>query len=199
MNGPTGAADSAWHLQGPAGPYDEPMGAPLGGHTPTVAQAPGAPLAGPSGVGHAALETPPPVPMQQPGAQVHVEPSTTHYHRPAIPPVGGHLLGVSTLLVGVGGLLGIRFGGLYGGVAGSLFGGAAVNVYRAITFATHGTEESDREAVVSGTYALVTAGVASYIAWKVDQKSPGGVAATPNPERCARNASRRCSIRPAGP
>jgi hypothetical protein len=137
--------------------------------------------------------------MQPLDAPVYAAPSPLDNHKPAIPPVGGHLLGASTLLVGVGGLLGIRFGGLYGGVAGSLFGGSAVNLYRAITFATHGTPESDREAVVSGTYALVTTGVASYVALKIDQKSSGGSVATPNPRQAARNAPRNCNIRPVGP
>jgi len=105
--------------------------------------------------------------------------------------IGGHLLGVSTVLVGVGSLLGIRFGGLYGGVAGALFGGAAVNAYRAIKHALAGSPEADREALISGTYALVAGGLGGYVAWKVDHKK-----ATPNPRRATANAARNCGFRP---
>ncbi len=114
------------------------------------------------------------------------------------PEISGHTLGLSTLLVGVGGLIGVRLAGIYGGAAGALFGGAAANLYRAISFSTHGTPESDREAVVSGTYALVTTGVASYVAWKIDEKDTGA-AATRNPRQATRNAARSCQFRPVGP
>jgi hypothetical protein len=81
-------------------------------------------------------------------------------------PFGAHLLGLSTLLVSMGSLIGLRFGGLQGATSGALFGGAAVNAYRAVKFSTEGTVAADREAVVSGTYAVAAAALAGYILWK---------------------------------
>jgi hypothetical protein len=140
-----------------------------------------------------------------PQAAPTARPIQAHYARPAQPqPMvyaaaaglpaiddGGHLLGVSTVLVGVGSMLGIRIGGLYGGVAGALFGGAAVNAYRAVTHALAGTEPGDREARISGTYAVVAAGLGGYVAYK----TPGR--AKPNRRSTARaNTRRSCDIRP---
>lgn len=115
--------------------------------------------------------------------------------------MGAHLLGLSTLLVGVGSLVGLRFGGLQGATSGALFGGAAVNLYRAVKFSTLGSAEADREAMVSGTYAVAAAAVAGYILWK--RPAAKKIAAAheqefrKNQDGCATaNARRSCGIRP---
>jgi hypothetical protein len=76
-----------------------------------------------------------------------------------------HMLGVSTVVVATSTIIGTRFGGLYGAVAGSLFGGAGLNAMRAIRYAMEGTTEGDREALVSGTYTVVAAGLGGYLTW----------------------------------
>jgi len=117
-------------------------------------------------------------------------------------PFGAHLLGLSTLLVGAGSLAGLRFGGLQGASAGALFGGAAVNLYRAIAFSMKGTPADDREAVVSGTYAVAAAGLAGYILWR--RPFARKVASAHEREfrqngGCAANGRRNCGFRPVGP
>jgi hypothetical protein len=74
-----------------------------------------------------------------------------------------HMLGIATLAVGIGGLLGYRYGGVYGSIAGGLFGGAVVNGYRALSYYQEGSEEGDKEAGVSATYAVLSGAVASYL------------------------------------
>jgi hypothetical protein len=76
-----------------------------------------------------------------------------------------HMLGVSTVVVATATIIGTRFGGLYGAVAGSLFGGAGLNALRAIRHAMNGTPEGDKEALVSGTYTVVAAGMGGYLTW----------------------------------
>lgn len=107
---------------------------------------------------------------------------------------GGHLLGFSTLAVSLGAIVGTRYGGMYGGAAGALVGGAVVNVYRAIRFAMEGTPAADREAIVSGTYALAAAGFGGAVIWKVDRTRR----ARPNPPAAAGNGGRNCGFRPTG-
>lgn len=80
-----------------------------------------------------------------------------------------HELGATTLVVGIGTLLGTRYAGLYGALAGSLFGGALVNAWRAYGHLKKDTEESDREALVSGSYAAITVALASYLAYRAEQ------------------------------
>lgn len=109
----------------------------------------------------------------------------------------GHMLGMSTLVVGVSALVGARFGGFYGGIAGSLFGGSAVNAYRAISHATAGTPQSDREALISGTYTILAAGLAGFILYQ-SQKT-GMATRNPEPHSCGQareNGRRSCGIRP---
>ncbi len=75
-----------------------------------------------------------------------------------------HMLGLSVLLVGVGTWLGVKYaGGIFGGLAGSLLAGGAINAYRAVKYYREGSLESDAEAKVSGTYAVISAGVGLYL------------------------------------
>lgn len=87
-----------------------------------------------------------------------------------IPGEQAHMLGMSALLVGGGALAGARLGGLYGGIAGSLFGGSASNALRAVRYAMLRTEEGKREALISGTYAVLTGAFAGWVAFKIDTK-----------------------------
>jgi hypothetical protein len=110
----------------------------------------------------------------------------------------GHLLGVSTVAAGLGAVLGMRFGGIYGTVAGTLFAGAAVNGYRAALYGTQGNAVGKREAMISGTYALISAGLGGYLIYRM--KKEGGGKATPNTsnsdDSCVtKNGRRSCGIR----
>jgi len=111
---------------------------------------------------------------------------------------GGHLLGFSTLAVSIGAIVGTRYGGLYGGVAGSLFGGSMVNVYRAVRFAMDGSPEADREAVISGTYALAAAGFGGAVVYKLDRKRRAVPNATAPNSAARYNGRRSCDFRPTG-
>lgn len=75
-----------------------------------------------------------------------------------------HNLGISLIMVALGAAGGAYYGGAYGALAGGLFGGAAVNAYRAFGAVQVGAPETDREAAVSGTYA-VGAGVLGAVLW----------------------------------
>ena len=77
-----------------------------------------------------------------------------------------HLLGFSLIASSLGAVAGLRIGGIYGGVAGTLFAGAAVNGYRAALHAVRRNPEGDREALISATYGLISAGLGGYIAFK---------------------------------
>lgn len=76
-----------------------------------------------------------------------------------------HNLGLSMLVPGIGGFLGLAYGGGFGAIAGIAFGGAAVNVYRAVRAGTAATEEANKEAIVSGTYAALGVAFASWVLW----------------------------------
>ena len=86
-----------------------------------------------------------------------------------------HMLGLSTVMLATGAVVGIRFGGFYGGVAGSLFGGAAMNAIRAYRTSTSGTPDGKKEALISGTYAIVSAGLGGYL-WYIGSKKRAGAA-----------------------
>lgn len=79
-------------------------------------------------------------------------------------PESSHNLGASLIMVALGAAGGAYYGGAYGALAGGLFGGAAVNAYRAFGAVQVGASETDREAAVSGTYA-VGAGVLGAVLW----------------------------------
>lgn len=126
-----------------------------------------------------------------------------------MPQEGSHMLGLSALAVGGGAVLGYRYGGLWGSFAGGLLGGAAVNAYRALYYYKEGSEEGDKEAAVSATYAALTAAVGGYlIATKKMVPVPDG--ATPNPPGGDDGRDEDededegvppgpCAMRPAGP
>lgn len=110
----------------------------------------------------------------------------------------GHLLGVSTVAAGLGAVLGMRFGGIYGTIAGTLFAGSAVNGYRAALYGIQGDPVGKREAMISGTYALISAGLGGYLIYRMKKEGVGK--ATPNSsesnDSCAtKNGRRSCGIR----
>lgn len=153
---------------------------------------------------HHAMAQPPPPPMAQAPA-----PPPGH-RRPARHPAFGpggeqqqlagplederHTLGMSVLAFGVGAALGYHFGGGGGAAAGALWGGALVNAYRAITSVASGTEEDDREAAVSATWALVNAAAGGYVWYKLASKDESS---QPPPQTV--EAGQDCPIRPVGP
>lgn len=84
------------------------------------------------------------------------------------------LVGMSVVSVGAGAAVGYTYGGLYGALAGALFGGTAANMYRAYANVVKGTDEGDKEAKVSGTYAVVTAALGGFLWYKLVEKSKTG-------------------------
>jgi hypothetical protein len=79
------------------------------------------------------------------------------------------MLGLALLLVGVSAAVGVHCGGAYGGVAGALYGGAAVNGIRAVKNMARSSPEATREAIASGTYAVLGAGVATWLAFRAHE------------------------------
>lgn len=79
---------------------------------------------------------------------------------------GSHMLGIALGAVAIGAVVGWKYAGPLGGLAGGLLGGAAVNGFRAAKSITHGTPDSDKEAAVSGTYAVAGAGAAIYLLYR---------------------------------
>lgn len=72
------------------------------------------------------------------------------------------MLGAAFVIVGVGSAVGASRGGLFGSLAGGLYGGAVVNTVRAVRV----MKSDSKEAVLSGTFAIVGAGIATYLLWK---------------------------------
>lgn len=121
-----------------------------------------------------------------------VAPATGPYRSPAPFPVRGTpsrrrskalgeppqrtsaMLGLSLLVVGVGVAIGAKYAGLFGGIAGGLYGGASINAMRAVKNLTDGQPESDREAAISGTYAVLGAGVATYVLYQTRAEKKKG-------------------------
>jgi hypothetical protein len=107
------------------------------------------------------------------------------------------MLGLATVAVAVGAAVGVYYGGPFGGVAGSMLGGAAINAYRALAFYRQGTPEADREAKISGAYAVIAAAGGGYLSYRV-----AGSAAPPrrrNPEvESEEDEGTRCRPRPVG-
>lgn len=86
---------------------------------------------------------------------------------PAEQPKSSGLLGPALVLVAAGAFVGWKYGGgLFGGVAGALAGGALINGYRAAKNVTQGLPETDREAAVSATYAVVGGGAALFLLYQ---------------------------------
>lgn len=187
-----GGSPPVWDLAGPPGPFDAPAFAEP---APALAAAPGA-GAGAQVAPHPFTEEPPHLVAlgQEPPL---TDPGVSPPPPPPLAPGGSHQLGVATLLAGGGAVVGARFGGVYGALAGVFFGGSATNLYRAYLFSSRGDEASDREAVVSGTYALAAAAVGGYVAWRLSERPDAPL--TPNPRTHQRNTPRSCKFRPIGP
>lgn len=84
-----------------------------------------------------------------------------------------HLLGATLIALALGTGAGIYYGGPFGGVAGALLAGAGANLLRAGQMAI-GPESPDarREALISLTWAAVSAAAGGYVAWRVyEQRS----------------------------
>jgi hypothetical protein len=88
-------------------------------------------------------------------------------------------VGVSVVAVGAGAAVGYTYGGIYGAFAGALFGGATVNAYRAYANVVKGTDAGDKEAKVSGTYAVVTAALGGFLWYKLVEKDKSKMMANP--------------------
>lgn len=82
------------------------------------------------------------------------------------PENSGHMLGFAFLASGIGAALGLTYAGVYGGIGGGLVGGALVNTLRAYRHAKLGTQVDDKEAIISGTYAVISLGVAGYLFYR---------------------------------
>ena len=209
--------DSEFSNVGPAF-YDEPVAVvPTAGVYPVVQESLPALAPAPGSVGH---EMPSPFAKgleRSPGSNVMPMPAgygppLVNYNYPPVPmqqsvgdiqevrtSVHKHMVGLSFLLAGGGAVAGYTQGGAYGALAGSFFGGAAVNVYRAVKFYMDGSEEGAKEAVVSGTYALVAAAAGGFLWYKfVYDKKPERVRENPT---CEKNVmgDNPCGIRKAGP
>ena len=87
------------------------------------------------------------------------------------PESASNLLGLALLAVPVAAAVGAKYAGLLGLLGGALLGGAAVNSVRAAKNFMDGTSDSDREATVSGTYAVVGAAAGAYLVYQ-GQKKP---------------------------
>lgn len=112
----------------------------------------------------------------------------------------GKMLGFSTIATALGMLVGVRLGGGYGAVAGSLFAGSAVNAYRASIYAARGNEAGRKEAVLSGTYAVLAAGLGGAVLWYTRQERAASAMKPNRDDKCGpssltSNSARSCGIR----
>ena len=110
--------------------------------------------------------------------------------------------GLGLLAVAAGAAIGASYGKAYGGLAGALFAGAALNAGRAIVLARKGTE--DREAVISGTYAVASIVLGAVVWTKLVDKRPQTATANPEKEEEPKKTKPAdeqtlCGIRPVGP
>ena len=200
---PAGGALPTWQLSGPPGPLAPPAPPGDSPSLPAPPPAPHHPFTEEPPHLVALGQLPPPVPAPQSTQAARVAAPSPSEMAPAggaqgrAGSSGGHQLGVATLLAGLGTVVGVRLGGAYGGVAGFFFGGAATNLYRAYSYGSLGDAESDREAVVSGTYALAAAAIGGYVAWRLSARS--GAPMKQNPSTVESSGPRSCKFRPIGP
>lgn len=82
-----------------------------------------------------------------------------------VPNEGAHMLGLNVMLLATGAALGVRYGGGYGGIAGGLAAGAVSNGLRAALALRDPSMR--REAMISGSYAVVAAAGAAWLWYKV--------------------------------
>lgn len=105
------------------------------------------------------------VPVQHPAVAQQAVGAVPAQDLPHVMPnEAGHMLGLSLVALGAGTYLGYRYGGVFGSLAGALVGGAAINGLRAALYLRRGAPEDKREALVSGSYALVGA-VGAAVLW----------------------------------
>ena len=152
-----------------------------------------------------------PMVMGAPSAPLHAVPMVAQSPAMAageIPQEGSHTLGLAVLVAGVGAVVGWRFGGAFGSLAGGLIGGSVVNGWRALRYYQEGTDEGDKEAAVSATYAALTAALSGYVivkhaapaASKKAEQAAQSLPALPNPEDPPLvDPSGPCALRPVGP
>jgi len=82
-------------------------------------------------------------------------------------PASSGMLGTALAIIAVGAVVGWKYGGgVFGALAGGFAGGALVNGYRAAKNVTQGLPETDREAAVSATYAVVGGGAALFLLYQ---------------------------------
>jgi hypothetical protein len=183
---------------GPSLTYDEPMVVPTPDAYPASSQA--SVLALPPALGNIGHEMPSPFQKGMERSEsfdvmpmpAGYQPQLVDYNYPPMPArrsVGTveevqasthkHMVGLSILLAGGGAAVGYTQGGAYGAFAGSLFGGSVVNAYRAFKFYMDGSEGGAKEAVVSGTYALVAAAAGGLLWYKFVHEKPEHVKKNP--------------------
>lgn len=115
---------------------------------------------------------------------------------------GRGTLGFTVIAAAGGAAAGLYYGGVWGALAGSLFGGAAVSAYRALKHVKDGTEESDKEAITSGTYAVGAAAIGGAIWAKLVEPGAGYAKNRPRRKKQTKDVLENadaCGIRPVGP
>jgi hypothetical protein len=149
----------------------------------------------------------PPSPRQ--GGQMMRQPPPPMYQQAVgdIPNERAHMLGLSVVGLGVGASVGVKYGGLYGGIAGGLFAGALVNAYRAVHYYKEGSESDDKEAMASGTYAVIS-GALGALLWTKFAKTNSAIPNTSaegdgddddDDDDDEPVVGAKCGIRPVGP
>jgi len=113
-------------------------------------------------------------------------------------------LGLTVVALAVGAVVGVKYGGAYGGVAGSLFAGSAINALRAFQHLKQGTDDGDKEARVSGTYAVGSSAIAAVIWHQLVDKSSGRMVSNSSSARqydrlLPSSTANPCAIRAVGP
>jgi hypothetical protein len=103
------------------------------------------------------------------------------------------------VLVALGTLAGIRYGGGYGGLAGGIAAGAAINAWRALKHYQMGTPDGDKEAMVSGSYAVGAAILSAVVATKLASPTGASIPLLPNKSDDDVEGNPRCGIRKVGP
>lgn len=115
------------------------------------------------------------------------------------------MLGLATIALGIGSLVGFKYGGAFGSIAGALVGGSLVNSYRALYYYKEGTDEGDKEAGVAATYAALTTALAGYLVIKHVKPHTGDddetttLVANPDEDLPLVEPSGPCALRPVGP
>jgi hypothetical protein len=113
------------------------------------------------------------------------------------------MLGYTLIAAAGGAAAGMYYGGAWGALAGSLFGGAIISAYRAASSMKEGTDDGDKEAITSGTYAVGAAAIGGVIWAKLVGPRSGYARNTSRRRKkqssCATENPDACDIRPVGP